>query len=212
MQERFEVIMLVVEIYARARDVMRDLNTMKRIFRSAAGRRGVVIVAVLFLSSGTGRAEPPRDMTATTPFTQVKATDGSGHVTYRVGGVFAAGKDAGVRLSFTIICEPKEASATLSLLIVRQGASAPASPDSRPITLAVDGKGEQAIKAQRTTQGNIAGYSVTDADKAGAAVAAMRNGKEMLIELDGSAFRVPLQGIDHELADLAKVCPGWDKH
>jgi hypothetical protein len=183
---------------------------MKRIFRSAARRRGAVIFVALSLSFGAGGAEPPREMTATTPFTQVKTTDGSGHVTYRVGGVFAAGKASGARLSFTIICEPKEPSATLSLLIVQQGASVPASPDSRPIVLAVDGKAEQALEAQRITQGNITGYTVADADKAGAAVAALRNGKELLLGLDGSAFRVPLQGLEHELADLAKACPGWD--
>src|SRR5947209_5260363 len=149
---------------------------MKSVFRSPRVWFSCVCAALLALSAGSGRADAPRQMSATAPFVLAKTIDSAGHVTRRVGGIFAASNDPGVRLSFTIICEPKQPAATLSLLVVQQGATVPASADPKPVALSVDGQQKQSIAAQRIVQGNIAGYVVSDAEPARTAVAALRKG------------------------------------
>src|SRR4051794_4995475 len=145
---------------------------------------GCAVSMLLAVSSVVSGADATLEMVATTAFVQVKTTDGSGHVTYRVGGVFAARNDPGRRLSFTIICEPKQPAATLSLLIVQQGASVSPKADPMPVTLSVDDvQGRPALPAQREIQGKIAAYSIADAGVARAAVLSLRHGKSLRLDL-----------------------------
>jgi hypothetical protein len=156
------------------------------------------------------RAQTVNDMTATTPFVQTKTTDASGHVTYRVGAVFAARSGLTRRMSLTLICTPKPPAATLSMFIVQQGATVPAQSGATQIEMQVDARPAQKVAAQRTISMPLSAYAVTDAAAVRAAAQTMRKGNKLQLRLDGNLYDLPLAGLDAELNDLTKACPGWE--
>jgi hypothetical protein len=156
------------------------------------------------------QAQTVHDMTATTPFVQTKATDASGHVTYRVGAVFAARSGLTRRMSITLICTPKPPGAALSMLIVQQGAAVPAQGGATLIEMQVDARPVQKVTAKRTVSMPLSAYAVTDAAAARGAAQTMRKGNKLQLSLDGNLYNLPLVGFDGELNDLTKACPGWE--
>src|SRR4051794_11371327 len=113
---------------------------------SRSHRFGAATIFGIALFALPSTAQDAREMTATTSFVQSKATDGTGHVTFRVGGVFADKRDAARRLSLTFICEPEPPAPALSLFIVQQGAGAPRTGTAE-VGIQVDGAPELRIKA-----------------------------------------------------------------
>ena len=156
------------------------------------------------------QAQTVHEMTATTSFVQTKTTDASGHVTYRVGAVFATRSGSTRRMSFTLICTPKPPTASLSMLIVQQGAAVPAQGGATQIEMRVDARPAQKVTAKRTVSMPLSAYVVTDAAAARAAAQTMRKGNKLQISLDGNMYDLPLAGFAGELNDLTKACPGWE--
>ena len=156
------------------------------------------------LGPETAWAQEPDAMATTTPFVQSKATDAAGHVSYRVGAVFASQKAAERRLSLTFICEP--GGKAVSLYIVHT--QAPRDPRSPPKALAkIDAQPLQPIDVTRETGNALAAYTDKNSSQVKSLMAQMGAGQTLVLTLDDDSYRVSLDGLAKELKDLASVCP-----
>jgi len=150
------------------------------------------------------QAASPVSMTATTPFTQSKATDATGAISYRVGGVFAAAGGNPARLSLTAICS--SGGGPLALLIVRTSAPAALKSGAAAIVVQVDGLGTAKIAGERTASDGLASYQLKPDAQVESLVSAMAGGQKLLIELDEFSAELPLAGFAAEMKDLTAAC------
>jgi hypothetical protein len=150
-------------------------------------------------------AASPVTMTATTPFTESKATDASGAVSYRVGGVFAAAGNGATRLSLTVVCSP--GGGPLGLLIVRTNAPAALKSGMTTVTAHVDGIGMAPMNADRITGNGLASYDVKPAGAVESFVSAMMPGQKLLVDVEEFSAEIPLAGFAAEMKDLTAACP-----
>jgi hypothetical protein len=144
-------------------------------------------------------------MTATTPFTESKVTDAAGVISYRVGGVFAAGGNNPSRVSVTVICSP--GGGPLALVIVRTNAPASLKSGAAPVVTRVDDVVAATMNSERMVNNGLASYEVKAGASAEVLVARMSAGQKLLLDLDEFSAELPLTGFAAEMRDLTAACP-----